>query len=186
MTRPEGPSWSGPFGLSTTLCWVNVEWRLTHCVFNERGMLSEFVDIAAKSACCRQEPPSAMADWTATPVREHPRPGYLGCTWERDIPVEPEPSARLRLVSAMFGLADDWSRYWLGEQEIAEFQRWLALPGSKRWFLALLRSGLRLRGVSPRQLLLQALSKLVGSWPISRSPITAFGPVMTWSIRATQ
>ena len=49
---------------------------------------------------------------------------------------------------------------WLDDEEMAEFQRWLGLPGSKRWFLALLRSGLRLRGVRPRQLLLTRLPEL--------------------------
>lgn len=64
---------------------------------------------------------------------------------------------RLRWALAPFAIDQSW----LDEEEMAEFQRWLALPGSKRWFLALLRSGLRLRGVRPRQLLLPRLPELV-------------------------
>lgn len=69
----------------------------------------------------------------------------------------PRPTPRqLRGTLARFAVDPGW----LDEEEIAEFQRWLALPGSQQWFLTLLRTGLRLRGVKPEQLLVHRLAQL--------------------------
>ena len=63
---------------------------------------------------------------------------------------------RMRWALAPFAVDPSW----LDEEEIAEFQRWFAQPGSQRWFLALLQTGLRLRGIRPGQLLLTRLAQL--------------------------
>ena len=69
----------------------------------------------------------------------------------------PRPTLR-QLRGTLRPFAVDAS--WLDEEEIAEFQRWLAEPGSQRWFLALLRTSLRLRGVKPDPLLVHRLAQL--------------------------
>jgi monooxygenase len=63
----------------------------------------------------------------------------------------------LRQVFAL--LASSWDEEIL-EQELRDAERWLSDPAARIYFWAVLRAGLRLRGVRPERLLLERLPEL--------------------------